>query len=112
MRAVCRQRIYMVVHQAMKGVNAAHSGRVDERESSGSGGHHAVAVGNDIGDVIGNKALSVSEHLPPNALIVEENQAIGGRNRGCVGLRVGENSVDAKKTIVFEMPCSLRLRES
>ena len=93
----------MVINQSMKRIHAARTGRVEEGQSGGSGEGEPVAVSSDIGDVIGNEPVGASQHLLLGASVVEANQAVGGGDVDCAGLRVRKNAVDTKYVLVFDV---------
>ena len=63
----------MVVDQSVKCIHAARAAGVEESETRGSGKGEAVAVGGDIGDVVGDQAVGARQHLLLASGIVETN---------------------------------------
>ena len=53
----------MVIDQAMECVHAPRTGSVEKRKSRGSRQGEAIAIGDDIGDVVRNQSVPTRQHL-------------------------------------------------
>src|SRR5580658_2232811 len=81
------ERIHVVAHQSLKRIHAARAAGVEERQAGGSGQRETVAIGNDIGDVVGDQSIGAGQHLLFAAGVVEPHQAVGGGDVDGASLR-------------------------
>src|SRR5580658_6743710 len=94
----------MIAYQSVKSVHAVRPAGVEEGEAGRSGQRESIAVGNNIGHVVGDQSVGPRQHLLFAAGIVEANQTVGGGDIDRAGLRVRKNTIHAEDMIVFYMP--------
>ena len=97
------ERVDVVVDETLEGVEAFGPGRPQEGDAGGCGQSGARTGEGDVGDVIGDEAVTMGEGLARVALCVEEHEAVGGRGVDGMALGVKHQAVDAEEVIVLEV---------
>ncbi len=72
------QGICVVVHQSVKGIEAAGAAAVNERESGGRGHGETIGIHHDVRDVIRDQTVGAEDHLFLVRRRVEQHQTVGG----------------------------------
>ena len=97
------ESVHVVVHEALKGVQAACAAGIEKRQPSGSGEGQAVSISGDVRDVIGNEAIGTRKYLLFFAESVKANQTVCRGNVDAPGFRVRKNAIYAENVLVFDM---------
>src|SRR5512133_2191501 len=105
-----RDCVDVVVHQALKCIEAARSGGIQEGQTSGSSDRKSIAEWNDIGDVLCDQPLALSKYLPPRGTGVEQDQPIRSCHSRAILCNPRQHTVDAEHVLIFYMAGRLAVR--
>src|SRR5579872_6761946 len=99
----------MVVDQSVEGIHAARAFSIEKGEASRCCYCHAIAVGSDVSNVIGDQPVGVMQHLLLPSEGIKEHQAVGGGHGSHARCQIGNGAVDAKEFITLKIAYLVRL---
>ena len=101
-----RQRVGVVVDQALEGVQAPHFGCVDKGEPGRRGHGHALGIERNIRNMVGDQSLRAPQHLSRFAPGVKEHETVCGGHGSHIPVLRADDAVNAEKILVFVMGCA------